>query len=180
MNVSEIADRLTWDANGLGELCLHVPLFGEEVPFLLFPKEGAGPIVTERMAAIVSDVIALKPERLQQVKDLLWDEANFAFQVADYGVEAEDCETPLAAHLREFGIASPDDAYRKSSLREIHVVDDFDGRFAELKFDTGAENRIGIIVRNGAIIDWDEDGTYLGWFDEDEQAAARKRARILA
>lgn len=180
MDVVEIADLTEWDANDLGNLNLAVPLFAESLPFVLFPAPGARPVVTEKMAATINDVLALPPNELQRVKEMLWDEANFAFQVADYGVEPEGDETPLEAHLREFAITTPDDAYEKSTVREVHIFDEFAGRFAEIKVYTGAENSISVIVKNGRIIDWDNDGTYLGWFDEDEQSAAKKRRDVLA
>lgn len=179
MQVSEIADQVEWDDIDLGNVTLPVGLFGEALPFVLFPAPGASPEVTEKMAATIDDVLKLAPADLAKVKAMLWDEANFAFQMADYGVEAEDGETPLQAHLREFGIGNAEEAFAKSTVREIHVFDEFEGRFAEVKIDTGAENRIGIIIRNGRIIDWDDDGTHLGWFDEDEQTAAKKRAKVL-
>ncbi|WP_420138366.1 hypothetical protein [Sphingomonas sp.] len=179
MLAGDIEDMVQWDANDLGEVTLHVPLFAEALPFVLFPADGAQPDVTEKMAATIGDILALSPEHLRQVKDMLWDEANFAFQVADYGVEPEEGETSLEAHLREFGITNPEEAYAKSRIKAIHVADGFSGRFAEVKVATGAENLISVIVRNGRIIDWDNDGTYLGWFDEDEQAAAKKRARVI-
>ncbi|MBB4010112.1 hypothetical protein [Allorhizobium taibaishanense] len=179
MDVAEIADMTEWDSNELGNLNLTVPLFAEDLPFLLFPEPGAGPVVTEKMTATINDVLALPPAELQRIKQMLWDEANFAFQVADYGVDPEGGETPLQAHLREFGITTPEDAYEKSTVREVHIFDEFIGRFAEIKVDTGAENRISIIVKNGRIIDWDGDGTHLGWFDNGEESAAKKRHKML-
>ena len=180
MNVSDVEKTIVWDANGLGELTLFVPWLGEQVPFVLFPHEGADPVVTEKMAATITDVIGLPPDSLRQVKDMLWDEANFSFQVADYGVEIEEGETPLQAHLRAFEIADAEDAYGKSSISAIHIRDEFEARFAELKVRTGTETFISIVIKNGAIVDWDADGTYLGWFEEDERAAAKKRANVLA
>lgn len=179
MDMAEIASRTEWES-GMGNLTLHVDLFGMDLPFVLFSDWGSEPVVNEKMAATVDDVLRLAPAELQRVKDMLWDEANFAFQVADYGVEVLDEETQLEAHLREFGISGPDDAYAKSTVRGVHVREGFEARFAELKINTGAENLIGIIVKDGRIIDWDDDGTHLGWFDEDEQTAAKKRAKVLA
>lgn len=179
MNALDVAERTQWDANDLGELTAHIALFGEELPVVLFPAEGAGPEVTAKMVATLNEVIALPPAALAQVKQMLWDEANFAFEVADYGVEAQEGETPRQAHLREFGVADAEDAYALCTVREIHVRDEFASRFAEIKIDTVAENRISVIVKDGRIIDWDDDGTYLGGFEEDEEAAKKKRANVI-
>lgn len=179
VDIAQIADATEWDVNDLGNLTLAVPLFGDDLAFVLFPAPDGKPVVTDKMAATVNDVLDLPPAEQQRIKEMLWDEANFAFQVADYGVEPEGDETPLQAHLREFGVATPEDAYERSTVREVHIFDEFIGRFAEIKVDTAAENRISIIVKNGRIIDWDDDGTHLGWFDEDEQTAAKKRQKVL-
>ncbi|SMQ74445.1 hypothetical protein SAMN06295905_2299 [Devosia lucknowensis] len=175
----DIAAKTHWDGYDMGHLTLHVDLFDAELPFTLFPADRAGPVVTEKMEATVRDVLALPRSHIERIASMLWDEANFAFQVADYGVEAEAGETPLEAHLRDFGIAGPDDALRKSVVRGVQVMDEFESRFAQIKIESAANNLIAIIVRNGRIIDWDDDGTYLGWFEEDEQTAAKRRAKIL-
>jgi hypothetical protein len=179
MHARDIEDKIAWDSNDLGELTLHVPLFAEDIPILLFPAAGAEPVLTEKMAATITDLLNLGPEHLKRVQDMLWDEANFSFQVADYGVEPEDGETSLEAHLREFGIADAEAAYAKSCINAVHINDEFAARFAEMKIATGAETLTSIIIKDGRIIDWDEDGTYLGWFEEDEQAAEKKRAKVL-
>lgn len=179
MDVAQIANSTEWDANELGTLNLAVPLFEENLEFVLFPAPETEPVVTEKMAATINEVLAMPSTELQRVKQMLWDEANFAFQVADYGVEPEGDETPLQAHLREFGIMNPENAYAKSTVRQVNIFEEFVGRFATIQIDTGAENKISVIVRDGKIIDWDEDGTYLGWFDEDEQSAEKKRRKAL-
>jgi len=179
MNKSEITDQIEWDANDLGNLSLFVPLFGMEVPFVLFTQYGTTPELTDKMMATINDVLALEPGNLSRVKELLWEECNFSFQVADYGVEMEPGETSLQAHFREFGISNPDNAYEKSSIKEIHISDEFEERYAQIKVDTGANNYISIIVKNGRIIDFDDDGTHLGWFDRDEQHAHKKRQKVI-
>lgn len=179
MDITDISERTEWDS-GMGHLTLRVAMFGMDLPFVLFPAWFTEPRVTEKMVATVNDVLALTPADIVRVKEMLWDEANFAFQVADYGVEPEGEETQLEAHLREFGIANPDDAYAKSVVREVHIIDQFEARFAELKIDTGSENLVSIIVKDGRIIDWDDDGTHLGAFEEDETIAATRRAKALA
>ncbi|MEL6638556.1 MAG: hypothetical protein AAFW73_22935 [Bacteroidota bacterium] len=38
---------------------------------------------------------------------------------------------------------------------------------------------ISIIIKNGKVIDYDEDGTYLGWFEADERHAHHGRLKTL-
>ena len=179
MTKSELDGLVRWDDLNLGHLTLFVPLLSRELPFVLFGGEDNGSEVTDKMTATINDVLALSPEDREKVKELLWEECNFAFQVTDYGVEAEEGESPLAAHLREFGISGPDAAFDQSEFREIHIRGGFAGRFAAIKVTTGSQNFVSIIVKNGRMVDFDDDGTHLGWFDADEQHARHKRGKVL-
>jgi len=174
-------ERLTeWGDNDLGTLRLQVPVLSAEATFVLFPVQHARPEVTDKMADTVNDVLRLKPDALDVIKAMLWEECRFAFHVADYGVEIEPGETSLQAHMREFGVSSDEDALRKARLHEIHITEDFPSRYAQIKYDTVANNLISVIIKNGRIIDWDDDGTHLGWFEKNEQHARDKRKKILA
>lgn len=179
MTKSELDTLIRWDDLNLGRLTLFVPLLSREVAFVLFAEAEDRSEVTDKMTATINDVLALPPEDLGRVKELLWEECNFAFQVADYGVESEEGESSLEAHLRTFGISGPDDALAHSDFREIHIREGFAGRYAVIKVITGSENYVGIIVKNGRIVDLDDDGTHLGWFDADEQHAQHKRKKLL-
>lgn len=179
MTKSELVGRVRWDDLNLGHLTLFVPLLSRELPFVLFGGEENGSEVTDKMTATIHDVLALPPEDLAKVKELLWEECHFAFQVTDYGVEREEGESSLAAHLREFGISGPDAAFDQSEFREIHIRGGFAGRYAAIKVTTGSESSVSIIVKNGRIVDFDDDGTHLGWFDADEQRAQHKRKKLL-
>lgn len=176
MKPTDIESRVGWDAYGQGSIVLAVGLFGAELTFTLNPADGAALTVTPKMAQTIADVLALTPAHLPVIKQMLWDEANFAFSTVDYGVQPMRGETHLEAHSRAFGIANPDDAFAKSAVLGVQIVDEFSARFAELKIDTGTDNLISIIIKDGRIIDWDHDGTYLGWFENDESSAAKRRA----
>jgi hypothetical protein len=181
MNItrSELDKLVRWDEPNLGYLTLFVPLISREIDFVLFAGEETASEVTDKTTATINDVLALRPDDLGRIKELLWEECNFAFQVADYGVELEDGETSLDAHLREFRLSGPDDAFDRSDFREIHIADEFAGRYAEIKVDTGSDNYISIIVKNGSIIDFADDGTYLGWCDDDEKKSHKARKKVL-
>jgi len=179
MTKSELDELVRWDDLNLGRLTLFVPLLSRELAFVLFGGAENCSEVTDKMTATMHDVLALTPEDLGRVKELLWEECNFAFEVADYGVESDEGESSLEAHLRAFGLSGPDDAFDHSEFREIQISDGFAGRYAVIKVNTGSENYISIIVKNGRIVDFDDDGTHLGWFDDDEQHAHRRRKRLL-
>ncbi|QWP74988.1 hypothetical protein J5226_15180 [Lysobacter sp. K5869] len=175
------AERIEWtDYDGLGRLTLPMPMLGERHEFVLFPADGAPSQATERMGRTIADVLALGAADLAAIETLLWEECLFSFQVADYGVDALPGESSLDAHLREFGVSGPADALAKARLREIQVDDGFAARFARLQYLTVADNLVSVIVKDGRVIDYDDDGTYLRWFEQDERYAHRRRQKVLA
>ena len=181
MTKAELAAITTWDEYKLGNLFLFIPLLNDTIKIVLFPElDQEAPEVTDKMTAIVNDLLQLKQDQLGRVKDLLWEECLFAFHVADYGVEPMEGESHVEAHLREFEISNAEDAFAKSSIKEIHIADKFKNRYAEIKVDTGSNNYISLVVKNGRIVDFGDDGVYLGWFEEDDLYLHKKRQQILA
>ena len=180
MTKAELVAITVWDDNKLGNLSLFIPLFNDTIKIVLFPELDEIPEVTDKMTAIVNDLLQLKQDQLGRVKDLLWEECLFAFHVADYGVEPMEGESHVDAHLREFEISNAEDAFAKSSIKEIHISDEFKNRYAEIKIDTGSDNYISLIVKNGHIIDFGDDGVFLGRFEEDDLYLHKKRQQILA
>jgi hypothetical protein len=181
MTKAELASITVWDENKLGNLSLFIPLFNDTIKIVLFHDldQAPAPEVTDKMTAIVNDLLQLKQDQLGRVKDFLWEECLFAFHVADYGVERMEGESHVEAHLREFEISNAEDAFAKSSIREIHVSDEFKNRYAEIKIETCSNNYISLIVKNGHIIDFGDDGVFLGWFEEDELYLHKKRQQLL-
>lgn len=95
MTKSELDALIRWDHVNLGHLTLFVPLLSRELAFVLFAEAENRSEVTDKMTATINDVLALPPEDLGRVKELLWEECNLAFQVAHYGVEREGGESSL-------------------------------------------------------------------------------------
>ena len=180
MTRAELATNTVWDENGLGNLSLFMPLFNESLNIVLFADYDAPREVTDKMTAIVNDLLQIKPEQLGRVKELLWEECLFSFHVADYGVEQLEGESHVDAHLREFGISNAEDAFSKGTIKEIHISDEFKNRYAEIKVDTCSDNYISLIVKNGQIIDFGDDGVHLGWFEEDDLYLHKKRQKLMA
>ena len=182
MTKEEILIKTTWDENEMGNCPLFVNLFDKEIAFIFFQDHQPKPSITDKMIDCVNDVLGLDTSELERIKDFLWEECQFAFTVSDYGFEPESEETHLEAHLRGFEISNKDDAYSKSKVLGIYIhqeSDEFEGRYAEIAIDTASDNLISIIVKNGKLIDFDDDGTYLGWFEEEEQHAKKAREKTL-
>lgn len=182
MTKEEILSRTTWDYYEMGNCPIYVSLFDKEIPFIFFQEHKPKPSITDKMTECVNDLLLLNKSELGTIKEMLWEECHFAFTVADYGYEPKEGETHLEAHLNGFGIFNKEDAYSKSEIKEIHIAqenDQLDGRYAEIKINSASDNLISIIVKNGNIIDFDDDGTYLGSFEKDEQHAKKVREKTL-
>jgi len=182
MTKEEILKNTTWDYYEMGTCPLFVNVFSKEIPFILFQEHKPKPSITEKMTESIKDILVLEKSELDTIKKMLYEECLFAFQVADYGCEPKDGETELEAHLREFNISNKEDAFAKSEVKEIHIMQENDellGRDSEIKIDSASDNLISIIVKNGKIIDFDDDGTYLVSFEKDEQYAKKNRTKTL-
>jgi len=182
MTKKEFENEINWDEYGIGYTSIYIPLFNKEIEFELFSKDSSQPIVSDKMYETVKDVLSLPLEVLDKIKKLLWEECHFTFTVADYGCEPKEGETVSEAHFREFELSNAEDAYRKCNIKGIQIhyeSDELEGRYAEIKIDTATDNLISVIVKNGKVIDYDDDGTFLGWFETDEQHAHNSRRKVL-
>jgi len=182
MTKDEILKNTTWDEIDIGSCSVFISLFDKEIPFKFIQDHRPTPTITEKMSQILNEVLAIEKTELSRVKEILYEECLFAFQVSDYGCEAKEGETDLEAHLREFEISNSEDAYDKSCIKEIYIDqenDKFIGNYAEISVDTASDNLINIIVKNGKIIDFHDNGGYVGFFEKDDQYAKKLRKKAL-
>lgn len=185
MTSNELINLINWNDIGIGTCRLYVKLFEREVLFTFFSSDIKRPKISEKMFETLTDVLKIETNQLDLIKDLLWEECLFAFQVADYGCIPNNGETHLQAHLREFGIENREDAYQKSELVKMEIQihcdsDNLAARYAEIKINSASDNLISIIVKNGEIIDFDDNGTYLGQFEDESTFARVKRNNVLS
>jgi hypothetical protein len=73
MTKAELTAQTVWDDYALGNLSLFIPLFDESIKIVLFPDLDQAPGVTDKMTAIVNDLLQLKQEQMDRVKELLWE-----------------------------------------------------------------------------------------------------------
>ncbi|PID35819.1 MAG: hypothetical protein CR993_08085 [Rhodobacterales bacterium] len=112
---------------------------------------------------------------------MAWEECCFAFTVSDFGIPPQDGETDLQANLRHFGVPDAESAFKKLKFKEIHFEEnEYSSRFAILLVETVTGDMINVIVKNGEIIDFSEDGAYLSWFEEDAKYAHKQRQTTLS
>ena len=182
MTISEIEQKIIWDDNGIGRFTLWIPALQREVRTELFSENYNHPKVTERMAATVQDVLNLPDTAVEKIRQLLWEDCLFSFATTDYGYIRKPDEPDEEALLNTFGIQSRDDIYSPSMIDCIQIPADegeFTSRFALIIIDSVTDHLLCIIIKNGKIIDYDEAGTFLGWFEKDEQYAHHAREKCL-
>lgn len=183
MTKKEILDKTTWDYYEMGTCHIYVPLFEKEIPFVFFQDHKPEPNITDKMIECVNDIISLERLEIETIKEMLMEECVFAFTLTDYGCVPNEGETDLEANFREFEIFNKENAYAKSEVTKIHIrqeSDELKGRYAEIKIDSASDNLLSIIIKNGKIIDFDYDGTHLGWFEKDEHHAKKQRLKVLS
>ena len=182
MSDGSFASQLTWDEYDRGSARFHVPLFGEELRFVYFPVDRGPPQITRKMEMVTRDVLELGEADLDRLKDLLWEEFVFSFVVTDYGVVQNPGESAFEAYQREFEVRNRDDAWMKSHLYDVDIsaeMEELESRYAVLCVDAATDNYLNVIVKDGRIVDLDDDGTVLSWFEADATAAQKKRQNIL-
>lgn len=182
MNKQGFSAKINWDEYGIGHVKTYVSIFEKELEFEFFTHDGKKPSISDKMFATVEDVLNLSEGTIEKIKDLLWEEAHFSFTVSDYGCEPKPNETVEDAHFREFGLFNKHDAFEKSDIKGVQIQyesDQLNARYAEIKIESATDNLISIVVKNGKVIDFDDDGTYLGAFETNEQHAHTHRIKVL-
>lgn len=182
MKKQELEKSINWHEYGIGYINIQVPIFDREIQFELFSENNEHPNVSDKIYSTIEDVLNLPSDSVEKIKTLLWEECNFSFTVSDYGCEPIDEETVKQAHFREFELNNEQDAFDKCVIKGVQIhyeSDKLEARYAEIKIDTATDNLISLIVKNGKIIDYDDDGTFLGWFEKDEEHAHNKRMKVM-
>jgi len=182
MTKEEIENNTVWNEYEQGKCLLHVAMFEKEIPFIFFKNFKPESSISDKMVQSINHILTLDKSKIAIIKELLYEECLFSFQVADYGCEPKEGETDLEAHLREFEIHSKEDAYEKSTIKQINIQQDYDalnGNYSEIKMMAPTDELVSIIIKNGEIIDFDYDGCTLSVFDDDEQAAKKNREKVL-
>lgn len=182
MNKQDIEKNIIWNEYGVGYVDVLLPIFGKEIQFELFSEDDKNPTISAKMFATIEDVLNLPIDSIERIKELLWEECNFSFAVSDYGCEVREGETIKDAHFREFEINDLQDSYDKSKVEGVQITyesDELNGRYAVLLIEAVTDELLNVIIKNGKIIDYDHDGTYLGWFETDEQKRHKDRMKTL-
>jgi hypothetical protein len=165
----DILKTISWtegdDSSGTSRMAL--PAFQTEVCIRLFVdgnKEISG-----RTERIFNDLYSLGNNELQMIKGFLYENYISCCDSINYGFPRRAGESEAEANRREFGVGDREGAYRQSRLKYILIDEDEEelkGHYAQLMFDAEWHSSLcAVVMRDGKIVGYGEDGLYLGRFD---------------
>jgi hypothetical protein len=171
MTRDELLRTCTWDKYNFANITVESALFNGPVKVRFIPDFDSGRVITERMAAVLNDFLALLPDELPAVKQLLWADCLDSFENINYGFEAAPGETELATNQREFGIYFADDAYAQSNLTQLSVpeVPTLRHRYGAIEFEPEwAGHGCSIIMKDGQLIATYSNDWHFGQYEDDD------------
>lgn len=166
--LDEILESCTWDRDGIGTVDVHSPMFGRTVTVRLFTHH-ADPDrqINDAMKAGLADFLALDASHTERLAELLFADCKDTFEKVSFGVDALEGETEAEANHRDFAILTPADALAKFELQYVHVDGEkFPNRYFSIVFEAPWGDLEHIIVRNGRLLTFYEDGVYFGQFEK--------------
>ena len=115
---------------------------------------------------VVNDFVAIPAGDVARLKDMLWSDARFCFEVTSYGVDVPAGMTEAEANARDFGVHDGEGAFAAAAIKYFSIDEqEFAARYGQLVLDCPWSGLVSAVVRNGRIIDLYETGVYLGWYE---------------
>lgn len=153
-----------WRRDDTASLTLYSPALQRDVLIELHvPTDN---VIPESFVAVVNDFLNVPTEDAALLAEMLWCDAQHAFEVVDYGFEPRTGETLSQTAQRELGVTNAAEALAQSTLRYFSVYEqELSSRYGTLVFDCPWSGLINAVVRNGRIIDVYENGVHLGWYE---------------
>jgi len=167
--LDEVIGRCTWSEGGrIATVQVYSPMFERVVTVTLFAEE-RGPLgeINETMKEALADFLALDASHVPRLAELLFADCKDKFESVSFGFDLLEGETDTEANHREFGVFTPADALAKSELKYVHVEGEkFPNRYFSIVFEAPWGDLEHIVVRNGRLLTFYEDGVYFGQFEE--------------
>lgn len=171
MTRDELLRTCTWDQYDFANVTVESALFGGPVLVRFLPEFESGRVITERMAAVLNDFLALPPEELPAIKQLLWADCLDDFENISYGFGPDTGEPELVVNQREFGIYSAEDAYAQSNLTCLSIPEAPTARhrYGAIDFEPAwAGHGCSIILKDGQLIGSYSNDWHFSQYEDDE------------
>ena len=175
MTRDEILGTCTWDSYDFATLTVDSALLGGPVEVRFVPDFDSGRVITERMAAVLNDFLALSPAELPRVKQMLWADCLDDFENINYGFGPDTGEPEMVVNQREFGIYSAEDAFAQSNLARVSIPDEpaMRHRYGSIDFEpVWAGHGCSIIMKDGQLIALYSNDWHFSQYENDEAAPA--------
>ena len=160
-----------------GKLNVYSAFFAQEVRIDLvtskYNLDSTHKIISAKLTQAVNDFLTLAEHYKPLMQKLLHKHCLECVESISYGVEVLDGETEAAANLRAFGVTDEVSAFEQANLDHLTIEEDdyTANRFVKIVFypQWEVEHGCELILKNGELLDYyEESGTYLGQFEEEE------------
>ena len=175
MTHDELLRTCTWDQYDFANITVESALFSGPVRVEFRPDFDSGRVITERMVAVLNDFLALSPDELPSIKQLLWADCQDDFENINYGFGPDTGEPEMVVNQREFGIYSAEDAYAQSNLTCVSIPEEPRARhrYGSIDFEPAwASHGCSIIMKDGQLIAIYSNDWHFSKYEEDEASPA--------
>jgi hypothetical protein len=175
MTRDELLRTCTWDDYDFANITVESALFGHPVKVRFLPDFDSGRVITERMVAVLNDFLALSPDELPTVKQLLWADCLDDFENINYGFGPDTGEPEMVVNQREFGIYSAEDAFAQSNLAQLSIPEEpaLRHRYGAIDFELSwAGHGCSIIMKDGQLIATYSNDWHFRQYEDDKAPTA--------
>lgn len=169
MTNHEIREKMVWrDANEARLECFS-QLFGQKVEVRVLTTGSER--LADRSVATINDFLALTQPHFDQIQQLLWQDCQQCCNLTSYGFDVPDGPDEAQINQQEFGVHNPDDAWQKSTLVYLLVIEEYQqsypSNYGLLTFDNEWNGALTVVVmKNGRIVGSGDSGLYIGQFEQ--------------
>jgi hypothetical protein len=169
MTKDDILNIATWRDSGELRLECFPPVFEQSVNVHILTKDKDH--ISDRSVRIVNDLLELSVQHFETIKNYLWEDCQLSCEVTDYGFDVPEGKTEQEVNHEEFGVFNGEDAYKKSRLEYLLIIEDDQDEYANnyglMTFDNEWNGHLTVVVmKNGDIVGFGDSGLYLGKYEK--------------
>jgi hypothetical protein len=169
MTEDDILNIATWRDSSEIRLKCFSPVLEQSVDIHILTKDEDR--ISNRSVRIVNDLLELSIQHFETMRNYLWEDCKLNCDVTDYGFDVPEGKTEQDVNHEEFGVFNAEDAYEKSSLKYLLIIEDDQDEYANnyglLTFDNEwNENFTVVVMKNGDIVGFGDSGLYLGKYEK--------------
>jgi hypothetical protein len=168
MTNEEILKQVVWRDSKEARLQCFSPMLGISVEVDVLTNHEMR--ISERSFQVIRDFLGLSLEQLEKIKQFLWEDCKLCCEVSSYGFDVPDGKDEVQTNHDEFGVHSPDDALRRSSLDCLLIVESdqesYAGNYGLLVFDNEWNSHLTtVVMKDASVVGYGDSGLNIGRFE---------------